>query len=120
MTDKIEIPEADPRLLALANRELHAQLEEASALLRDVLEDYEIMARVDAMQPDMRDHVVWTGQMHGYGAMMGQCSSVWRDHLAATGAPTGGEFCVGPCRDVVEQVVTRLRAVLGDDDEAGR
>lgn len=58
-----------------------------------------------------RDRVKELGEKIGYGNMMQLASDLWREYLSTMGL-AGGEFTVGPCR----QMMVECKHTIKDDN----
>lgn len=93
-----------------------AQAEADNARLREALEQalsvLTLMERPSSPDPQYHAQVKRLGEQIGFGALMTTAEAGWREVLAEKGCPTGGEFCSGPCRAIVDKAILEARTAL--------
>ena len=86
-----------------------ARLRAALAEVEPLLSKLAMPARADLRVVDLVEEL---GDQIGYGALMVTASALWRQRLADSGFPVGGEFSPNICQMTAEQAWRKVCAAL--------
>jgi hypothetical protein len=95
---------------------LRAELERARKALEDAEDTLHLVEQPAFRDPHYGDEVEALGRRIGFGALMSSASASWREYLATSGSPVGGEFVAGPCHGTIIATLANIRAARAQAD----